>query len=306
MTTRTSRRHPVAIAALLLALGCGAADEPVDSTPTDPACAKAPTPLDHVLMETLVGGDKRRFRLTVPPAQAGKALALLFAFQGGDGGDWPFPQRAKFEQLAAAEGFVFVQPLAKLMPPNEGAWQLNTTENTRHDLDMVQALIDRLSASYCIDPARIYATGYSLGSMFAYELACHMNETFAAIASFAGTMPVKPASCALKRHVAVLHGHGEDDPIIAYDNSWDWKAWDAVGTMRDIPSLVAFWAEKNGCATKADTTAGAVYHEVHTDCAEDVRVEHYRLQGAGHNWPDSIGGVSTHAVLWDFLSAFTR
>jgi len=32
--------------------------------------------------------------------------------------------------------------------------------------------------------------------------------------------------------------------IIAYGNTWDWKSWDTVGTMRGIPSLVQFWSDQ--------------------------------------------------------------
>ena len=92
------------------------------------------------------------------------------------------------------------------------------------DIDFVEALIDDLSAKYEIDPARIYAVGYSLGSMFSYELACQLDDRFAAIASFAGTMPVAPIDCLPERNVPLLHLHGDDDPIIAYHNTWDWKS----------------------------------------------------------------------------------
>ena len=43
-----------------------------------------------------------------------------------------------------------------------------------------------------VDESRLYGIGYSLGSMFSYEIACHLNRRIAAIASYAGTMPVDP------------------------------------------------------------------------------------------------------------------
>ena len=59
---------------------------------------------------------------------------------------------------------------------NEGEWQLNTSSDSRHDIDFIDTLIDNLSSSYNVDSKRVYATGYSLGSMFTYELACHLNS----------------------------------------------------------------------------------------------------------------------------------
>ena len=53
--------------------------------------------------------------------------------------------------------------------------------------------------------------------MFVYELVCQMSDTFAAVASYAGTMPVSPTECALKRNVPIMHLHGALDATIPYE-----------------------------------------------------------------------------------------
>ena len=270
------------------------------------ACATPAAAESQTLAELMVNGVRRQYRLSVPQADAGVALPVLMAFHGGSGRDYPFPQQREFEELVETEGVIAVYPLAELVPPNEGEWQLNTSEGSTQDIAFVEALIDDLSARYCVDSNRIYATGYSLGSMFTYELACHLNARFAAIASLAGTMPVTPNSCALVENVSIMHIHGQDDSIISYDNEWEWKAWDSVGTMRDIPSLVRFWSEQYGCQNESETQSDSALHIVHDACDEGVRVEHYRLTGVGHEWPDAIRGVSTHEVIWNFVSEFAK
>ena len=105
------------------------------------------------------------------------------------------------------------------MPPNEGAWQLNTDAQSRQDIDYIEAMIDDISSGHPVDASKVYAVGYSLGSMFSYELACQMSGRFAAIASFAGTMPVSPKSCDPERNVPIMHIHGVEDPIIAYGST---------------------------------------------------------------------------------------
>ena len=76
--------------------------------------------------------------------------------------------------------------------------------------------------------------------MFTYEIACQLNSRFAAVASFAGTMPVEPESCYLYNQVAVMHIHGKLDYIIDYDDDWDWKdgEHEGVGTMSSVPGLI--------------------------------------------------------------------
>jgi poly(3-hydroxybutyrate) depolymerase len=133
-----------------------------------------------------------------------------------------------------------------------------------------------------------------------------MSSRFAAIASFAGTMPVSPNSCEQEDKVPIMHIHGLEDPIIAYGNTWDWKSWDTVGTMRDIPSLVQFWSDQYNCQNESRTESADSLHIVHDTCDQDVRVEHHRVNEADHGWPESINGVSTHQVIWSFLSEFSK
>jgi polyhydroxybutyrate depolymerase len=253
-----------------------------------------------------VDGVERAYRFAVPAASSGGSMPLLIGLHGGGMRDYPFPQEDLFTELAEEEAILIAYPLSRQLPENEGEWQLNTTDQTRQDVAFIEALIAQMSATHDVDAARIYVMGYSLGSMLAYELACQLHERVAAVASHAGTMPVSPASCEPDAGLPILHVHGEDDYIIAYGNTWDWKAWDSVGTMRDIPSLVDFWKTTNACQSTTERDFGPSTHVVHDDCAMGARVEHYRLGEAGHEWPEVIDGVSTHRVIWDFLSDFSK
>ena len=91
---------------------------------------------------------------------------------------------------------------------------MNTAATSRDDNNFAIGIVNELSNVYCIDEDRLYAIGYSLGSMFTYEVACQLNFKFAAVASFAGTMPVEPASCYLGGSVAAMHIHGKFDLIV--------------------------------------------------------------------------------------------
>lgn len=258
------------------------------------------------LFEVDVDGLSREYRLAVPAMPPAGEMPLLLLFQGGDGGDSRFPQEDRFLELGEAEGVLIARPIAQLLDGNEGAWLLNSDGTSRRDLDYVEAVIDDIASRHPVDRTRVYATGYSLGSMFTYELACHLSTRFAAIASFAGTMPVSPASCDPEDVVPVMHIHATDDGIIPYGESWEWKDWDAVGAMHDIPSLVTYWQEKYACSDTDVTPSSSSTHIVHSGCAEDARVEHHRLTDVGHWWPDEVGGASTHEQIWSFLSEFAK
>jgi len=252
-----------------------------------------------------VSGLERTYRLYVPASAAGKTVPLVVAFHGGGMMEEDFPQQVQFQALADAEGFILAFPQGYAFPGNEGEWQLNTDTDRRHDVEFVTAMIDDIASQHSIDSNRVYATGYSLGSMFSYEVACHMSDTFAAIASYAGTMPVSPAACQPQRFAPIMHLHGTEDSIIAYGNTWGWKSWDEVGTMMDIPSLVDYWKGKYNCQNSSETSAGGATHFVHDTCDQGAQVEHHRVDATGHEWPESINGTSTHQVIWSFLSRYT-
>ena len=257
------------------------------------------------ITQITVNGVERQYHRFIPTKDSNGPQSLMVLLQGGSAGSWRFPQQFYWEALAEEEGIVVAVPVGKLVPPNEGAWQLNTGPDSMQDIDFFNAMIDEISAEHDIDPTRIYAVGYSLGSMFSYELACQMSTRFAAIASFAGTMPVAPKSCEPERNVPIMHIHGADDGIIAYGRTWDWKSWDSVGTMWDIPSLVQYWGDKFNCTNQSETQSDTSGHLVYDNCDQNARVEHHRIEAGTHEWPENINGVSTHHVIWTFLSGFS-
>ena len=144
--------------------------------------------------------------------------------------------------------------------------------------------------------------------MFTYEIACQMNNRFAAVASFAGTMPVEPESCYLYNDVAVMHIHGKLDLLIDYDDDWDWKdgEHEGVGTMSSVPGLIEDWAVRANCQERVSHYHMDVEHVVHSDCDGNVRIEHHGMELNGHSWPNQVAGTDTAEVIWRFLSQFNH
>ncbi|MDC3298240.1 alpha/beta hydrolase-fold protein [Candidatus Poseidoniaceae archaeon] len=276
-------------------------------------CLQPSQSITQSVTSILVDGEERLFRLSVPSSDAGTKLAVIIAFHGGGGAEEDFDQQNQFDQLGEQEKFIMAYAIADGdRTPAEGDWFLNTAATSRDDNDFSESIIDELSKAYCIDDDRLYAIGYSLGSMYTYEIACQLNGRFAAVASFAGTMPVSPETCNLGGSIAVMHIHGKLDYIIDYDEDWDWKdgEMEGVGTMSNIPGMIDYWAQKSNCQN-ANTHAhlfdgDEVEHIVHSDCDGDVRIEHYGMEAQEHSWPNEVDGTATYQLMWDFLSDFTN
>ena len=279
----------------------------------DNPCSVMSESLTQSLTSIEVNGVERFFRLSAPSSAAGTQLPIVIAFHGGGGAGEDFQQQTEFDQLGEQEKFIMAYAIAESdRTASEGEWFLNSAATSRDDNDFAEAIVDELSKAYCVDQDRLYAIGYSLGSMFTYEVACQLNHKFAAVASFAGTMPVSPATCDLSGSMAVMHIHGKLDYIIDYDDDWDWKdgEHEGVGTMSNIPGMIDFWAQKSNCQTENTHShlfgGDDVEHIVHSDCSGDVRIEHYGLEAWEHTWPEQVDGTDTYRLIWDFLYDFTN
>ena len=276
-------------------------------------CLQPSQSITQSVTSVLVDGVERLFRLSVPNSDAETELAIIIAFHGGGGAEEDFDQQNQFDQLGEQEKFIMAYAIAEDdRTPAEGDWFLNSAATSRDDNDFSESIIEELSKAYCIDDDRLYAIGYSLGSMYTYEIACQLNHRFAAVASFAGTMPVNPETCDLAGSIAVMHIHGKLDYIIDYDEDWDWKdgEMEGVGTMSNIPGMIDYWGQKSNCQnenTHAHLFDGdEVEHIVHSDCDGDVRIEHYGMEAQEHSWPNEVDGTATYQLMWDFLSDFTN
>ncbi|MEE2901220.1 MAG: PHB depolymerase family esterase [Myxococcota bacterium] len=277
----------------------------MNQTPSTSVDSGTRTEVDNLpkaeTFEVLVGDETRRYLLYVPEVARQRALPLVVMVNGGGGNFYPFPQEKLFYDLAESEGFVVARPISQQRPENEGEWQLNTGSSNRQDIDFMERLIEDIATDFALDTTRVYATGYSLGSMFTYEIACHLSTKFAAVASYAGSMPMNHRDCADPSAIGIMHIHGTQDQIIPYFTSWDWKNWDSVGRMFGVPGLVDHWQRKFAC--NAERQDGMRY--VYENCEDNVRVEHFRLEGVDHGWPDFIDGQQTATVIWRFFEQFS-
>ena len=275
----------------------------------DNPCSKPTTSDTQSVYSLTVNGEERVFRLSIPSSDAGTKLALIVAYHGGGGAEEDFQQQSEFDQLGEQEKFIMVYAIAEDgRTSEEGEWFLNSAATSFEDNDYTEAIVDELSKAYCVDENRLYAIGYSLGSMYTYEVACQLNHRFAAVASFAGTMPVNPESCDLVGSMSVMHIHGKLDYIIDYDDDWDWKdgEHEGVGTMSNVPGMIDTWSMRANCASSDNDADFFLEHITHSGCQNGARIEHYGIEYHEHTWPDEVDGTPTYQLMWDFLSDFTN
>jgi polyhydroxybutyrate depolymerase len=219
-------------------------------------------------------GGERAYLLRPGAAASKNALVLILHGRGGRGRF--IERRASFDALAEEAGVVVAYPDALHALWNDGWWPNAAAD----DVGFLSALAEELVREFRIDPARVYAAGFSNGAGMVHRLACE-TDRFAAIAAVAGDMPSGLAQrCSNARPVSVLAIHGTDDRVVPYG--------------AQLARTLAHWVAHDGCtgATERtllpDTDPGdgtRVRLDDHASCRDGARVALYTIEGGGHTWP---------------------
>ena len=259
-------------------------------------------------------GNNREYIIYVPQSYSPSiSTPILFALHGGSGFANDFMNyEADFRSISDTAGFILVYPQA-LEDPNDG----NSTnwlhkEPTDHkDIFFIEALIDTISSEYNINLNRIYATGYSLGGMFSYELACQLNNKITAIASVAGAAFYGAfESCNIIHPTAVLSINGTNDGIHPYNDQNGWYF--------SVTAIDSFWAYTNNTEIipivtpipDLNTSDGSTVERYSWQNGDGcVSVEELKIINGGHDWPspsNSWGNqdINANVQVWNFLSKF--
>jgi len=153
------------------------------------------------------------------------------------------------------------------------SWNLSgTTDNG--DVSFLSALVTRLAATECADPARVVITGISDGGDMAVFAACAMPGRVQAVVTVAASIDPREG-CHRLRIVAV---HGDADLVDPYRGKPG-----SPGYLPTPPATaaIAAWAALDGCQT-AVTTRVAPHVEVTTyPCGAQL----VTVNGGGHTWP---------------------
>jgi polyhydroxybutyrate depolymerase len=243
------------------------------------------------------GGIKRSYLLHVPPSYDGlSAVPLVVALHPYTGNGAGFEVETGFSVKANLNNFIVVYPEGTGSPRswNAGNCCGSAMTNNIDDVGFISALIDTLSANYNIDSTRIYATGFSNGSMMAYRLAAELSQKIAAIAATAGQMMLN--ECNPVRAVPIMHLHSLNDDVCLYEGSSEGFIYPSVEAVIDI------WVGINGCDTEPDTIINNIYLMVRKWAAlsNNADIFLYTRPTGGHTWP--TGTVSATDSIWDFFA----
>ena len=235
---------------------------------------------------------------------------LLFNFHGFTGLASIHVNSTGMKSIADTAGFILVAPQGSLFFGsshwNVGAWTVGTSAD---DLGFTDAMIDTLAAQYNIDLDRVYSCGFSNGGYFSYELACQLSDRIAAIGSVGGKMSSETFNACNPQHpTPVVSIHGTADNVVTYNTT-------QPSGSKTIPQTNAYWINFNNTDSdpilenvpNINTLDGStVEYFSYKNGDNCVAVDHYKVNGGGHDWPGSWGNmdINSSTVIWNFVSQY--
>lgn len=229
-------------------------------------------------------GETREYSLFVPRRyDRSRAVPLVISMPGA--GLWGAAQEdiSQWDVLAEREGFIVVYPMGARRggPP---IFHVEAGPRLTTDVTFIAELIDKLSAVYNIDPARIYANGLSNGGGMSFVLSCTLTDRIAAVGMVSAAQTLPWNWCTDPRPVPMIAFHGTADPVVPYAGG---RTWVAPRAFPNVPAWTANWAQRNRCASNPVDAAVAanVTRRAYTACADGADVMLYTIRGGGHDWP---------------------
>ena len=283
--------------------GCGQAPPVAPGTSAEQTFAVSPT--------TNEGYTTRTYIVHVPSGYGpAHAVPLVLEFHGGGGTAQGAEASSGLSPFADQQGFLAVYPQGlpySIFGAGFTTWAatgpLDSYSNYVDDMRYTSDLLDELQRRYCVDPRRIYATGFSAGGAMTSFLTCGLTGRIAAFAPMSGDAYVFEGGCAPRHPTSIIEFHGAADPFELYAGvpAREDPDWRRQGVMEGL----TYWAAFDGCAATPETFLqnSTALGQRWMSCAGGEAIEHYRIAGLGHSVSPPIGGQSVLQLMWAFFQA---
>jgi polyhydroxybutyrate depolymerase len=287
---------------------------------TDKTGCGGPAASGSTTLSPVIGGHLRTVVVHVPLGYTGSlGVPLVLNMHGSGSTAVEQAQFTGMDKTANADGFIVAYPQA-LIPAGTGFdWNVPgvplvggrvVPAGSANDVSFLVQLVGVLEQRYCINPDRVYATGFSGGARMASQLACDAPTLFAAVAPVSGLR--LPTPCPTTRPVPVISFHGTADPVDPY-NGHGQAYW-----TYSVPQAARKWANHDHCHPSTTSSPDpTVTLTSFSGCRGGAAVELYSIAGEGHEWPggpplpqeltSALGPQSTaldaNATMWAFFEA---
>jgi polyhydroxybutyrate depolymerase len=310
----------VPLVALLAPLSAAAGLAAGGAVPTTSGGCASPASPGTTTLSLAIGGRQRTVIVHVPSSAPGVAVPLVLNMHGSGSDAVQQEGLTGMDAVADADSFIVAYPQGEIPSGTGFDWNVPNEPlvdgalppaGSPNDVAFLMKLPSVLEQRYCVDPQRVYATGFSGGARMASQLGCDAPNEFAAVAPVSGLR--LPTPCPGIRPVPVVAFHGTADPVDPYDGH-GLKYW-----TYSVPVAAARWAVHDHCRVHSIVTSAAVGVSLtsYEGCRGGAVVDLYTITGEGHEWPGGptlrprltrvLGpqttAISADQVMWRFFVA---
>lgn len=239
-----------------------------------------------------VANTTRSFILYAPSGLSEKPPLVISMH--GLGGSGSFQRNMySLDNLADREKIIVAYPDGTFKVSGSNGWDISGVS----DVNFISAVIDTLTMRYNVDSNRVFATGFSMGGMMSYKLACTITHKIAAIAPASGYPMSKfgyDNICTPSGPVPICHFHGTIDNVVTYSG---------------LEDFVKLFVNSDGCTGSAVSTSlsSKVRKEQWTPCDSGSEIIIYHFDGMDHAYPTmATYGFSPNDTLWNFFKKHPR
>ena len=241
---------------------------------------------------------------------------LVFVLHGATGSGEEIAGRTGFDREADRLGWLAVYPDAH-DPGPFGGWETFATPNRVDDVGFIATLIDVIGQGEGVDPAKVYATGFSRGGMLAYLLACRLADRLAAVAPVSANMgdyrgDVSSLECGPTQPLSLLAMHGTSDRNVPIEGgpSPDYPEQIHYAPLSDV---VGLWRGRFACDPRGTVRRSGLATVRRWDCGAERSIELWVLEGGTHAWPGPLNAKGTadasmdaSHIIADFFAEHSR
>lgn len=261
------------------------------SAATSAGCGKQRT-LQNGTLTITVNKAARKYILRVPDGYDSEhpyRLVLAYAWSGGSASQVASSNYFTFA-TEDSKNTIFAAPEAS---DGAGSW-------SKDDVAFTDAILSQIEGDLCIDPTRVFATGFSFGGGMAMALACTRADVFRAVAFFSGADLTGSCPTTLTKPIAYYASQASEDANGMSPTN------PMTGEMKQ-----AQFAAVNGCTAEPSSTTFPAAGQPHVctiykNCSAGHPTEYCVFNGA-HGWEPKDPGQSTSwnaTEAWKFITQF--
>ena len=244
--------------------------------------------------------DGRKVIVKFPADFAGnKAVPMIINYHQIYGSAAGWAEESKIGQVALADGAISIYPDGVEGSMGQ-AWNVGPCCTTADDVQFTRDIIKEMTEKACVNPKRIYASGWSMGGGMTNYAGCVLSDVIAAGVSSAFDLSqevLDGGQCNPTRGFPILNYRSTNDGVVNYNGGLSQIVAGMPITFLGAKENFAAWGRLNACTGEPVQNVPGNNCETYENCKDGAKVTLCSLN-IDHNEGDPQMG-------WAFLKQFS-